>query len=79
MLPGINIGDIGKKMGRDGIDNGYIQVSSLSLTARRLVAESQFTYVRVPRAHMLMKHTQVARDGTVTEPVSDHYRGDGHS
>ena len=25
LLPGINIGDIGKKMGRDGIDNGYIQ------------------------------------------------------
>lgn len=36
LLPGINIGDIGKKMGRDGIDNGYIQ----------------FTYVRVPRAHV---------------------------
>jgi acyl-CoA oxidase len=26
-MPGITIGDIGKKMGRDGIDNGYIQVS----------------------------------------------------
>lgn len=35
-------------------DNGYIQ----------------FTFVRVPRAHMLMKHTQVSRDGTVTDPVS---------
>ncbi|WWC71218.1 uncharacterized protein I206_105171 [Kwoniella pini CBS 10737] len=52
LMPGVNIGDIGKKMGRDGIDNGYIQ----------------FTYVRVPRAHMLMKHTQVSRDGVVTEP-----------
>ncbi|OWZ77266.1 acyl-CoA oxidase [Cryptococcus neoformans A2-102-5] len=52
LLPGVTIGDIGKKMGRDGIDNGYIQ----------------FTYVRVPRAHMLMKHTQVSRDGVVTEP-----------
>ncbi|WWD19387.1 hypothetical protein CI109_103847 [Kwoniella shandongensis] len=52
LLPGVTIGDIGKKMGRDGIDNGYIQ----------------FTYVRVPRAHMLMKHTQVSRDGLVTEP-----------
>ncbi|KAK4690092.1 acyl-CoA oxidase, partial [Tremellales sp. Uapishka_1] len=52
LLPGVNIGDIGKKMGRDGIDNGYIQ----------------FTYVRVPRAHMLMKHTQVSREGVVTEP-----------
>ncbi|WVW85213.1 hypothetical protein I302_107251 [Kwoniella bestiolae CBS 10118] len=52
LMPGVTIGDIGKKMGRDGIDNGYIQ----------------FTYVRVPRAHMLMKHTQVSRDGVVTEP-----------
>lgn len=51
-LPGVTIGDIGKKMGRDGIDNGYIQ----------------FTYVRVPRAHMLMRHCQVTRDGQVTEP-----------
>lgn len=51
-LPGVTIGDIGKKMGRDGIDNGYIQ----------------FTYVRVPRAHMLMRHCQVTRSGQVTEP-----------
>jgi hypothetical protein len=43
-----------------------------------VIADPQFTYVRVPRAHMLMKHTQVSRDGTVTEPVS-HYRHDiGH-
>jgi len=52
LLPGVVIGDIGKKMGRDGIDNGYIQ----------------FTYVRIPRAHMLMKHTQVSREGVVTDP-----------
>lgn len=52
LLPGINIGDIGKKMGRDGIDNGYIQ----------------FTNVRIPRAYMLMKHSQVSREGHVTEP-----------
>nr|AOR81608.1 acyl-CoA oxidase [Phaffia rhodozyma] len=52
LLPGINIGDIGKKMGRDGIDNGFIQ----------------FTFVRVPRSHMLMKYTQVSRTGEVFEP-----------
>jgi len=52
-LPGITIGDIGKKMGRDGIDNGYIQ----------------FTYVRVPRSYMLQKHTQVTRKGQVYEPA----------
>ncbi|KAI5481121.1 acyl-CoA oxidase [Pseudohyphozyma bogoriensis] len=53
LLPGIAIGDIGKKMGRDGIDNGWIQ----------------FTNVRIPRAYMLMKHTQVTRDGQVHEPA----------
>ncbi|KAL9547182.1 hypothetical protein MBANPS3_006299 [Mucor bainieri] len=51
-LPGINIGDLGKKMGRDGIDNGYIQ----------------FTNVRIPRGYMLMKHAQVSRSGHVKEP-----------
>lgn len=52
LMTGINIGDIGKKMGRDGIDNGWIQ----------------FTHVRIPRSHMLMKHTKVSRDGIVKEP-----------
>ena len=51
-MPGVTIGDIGKKMGRDGIDNGYIQ----------------FTHVRVPRAHMLMRHTQVSRCLLYTSP-----------
>lgn len=31
LLPGINIMDIGKKMGRDGIDNGAIQCDQLVL------------------------------------------------
>lgn len=51
-LPGVNIGDLGKKMGRDGIDNGYIQ----------------FTNVRIPRGYMLMKHAKVSRSGAVKEP-----------
>ncbi|KAF9434006.1 fatty-acyl coenzyme A oxidase [Entomortierella beljakovae] len=52
LMPGVNIGDIGKKMGRDGIDNGWIQ----------------FTNVRIPRTNMLMKHTKVSRAGDVKEP-----------
>ncbi|ORY03517.1 acyl-CoA oxidase [Basidiobolus meristosporus CBS 931.73] len=52
LLPGINIGDIGKKMGRDGIDNGWIQ----------------FTHVRIPRQNMLMKYAQVTRTGKVIQP-----------
>lgn len=52
LLPGIAIGDIGKKMGRDGIDNGWIQFSS----------------VRIPRQYMMMKYSKVSRDGKVTQP-----------
>ncbi|KAJ1960975.1 fatty-acyl coenzyme A oxidase [Dipsacomyces acuminosporus] len=52
LMPGVNIGDLGKKMGRDQIDNGWIR----------------FTYVRIPRSHMLMKHTKVTRSGEVIAP-----------
>jgi acyl-CoA oxidase len=52
LLPGIAIGDIGAKMGRSGVDNGWIQFSS----------------VRIPRYYMLQKWCKVARDGTVTLP-----------
>ncbi|BFZ56901.1 fatty-acyl coenzyme A oxidase [Savitreella phatthalungensis] len=53
LKPGVTIGDLGKKMGRDGIDNGYVQ----------------FSHVRIPRMYMLMKHTQVSREGIVKEPA----------
>lgn len=53
LKPGINIGDCGMKMGRNGIDNGWIQ----------------FTNVRIPRTYMLMKYTKVTRQGTVKEPA----------
>eukprot|EP00842_Homolaphlyctis_polyrhiza_P003945 jgi/Hompol1/4551/HPOL_000107-RA len=52
LIPGVVIGDIGAKMGRHGIDNGWIQ----------------FTHVRIPRSHMLMKHAKVKRSGQVIEP-----------
>jgi len=52
LLPGISIGDIGKKMGRDGIDNGWIQ----------------FTNVKIPRFNMLNKYAKVDAEGNVTEP-----------
>ena len=45
-------------------------ISRSAIAAARSSADKQFTYVRVPRAHMLMKHTQVSREGVVTEPVS---------
>ncbi|KAI8909610.1 acyl-CoA dehydrogenase/oxidase C-terminal [Gorgonomyces haynaldii] len=52
LMPGVVCGDIGAKMGRHGIDNGWIQ----------------FTHVRIPRSHMLMKHAKVKADGTVIQP-----------
>jgi acyl-CoA oxidase len=51
-LPGLTIGDCGKKMGRDGIDNGWIQ----------------FHNVPIPRTNMLMKWAKVSREGVYTKP-----------
>lgn len=50
--PGVSIGDIGEKMGRDGIDNGWIQ----------------FSNVEIPREYMLSKFTKVDKEGNVEEP-----------
>lgn len=52
LYPGIAIGDIGKKMGRDGVDNGWIQ----------------FTGVRIPRHYLLMRFSKIDKNGVVTEP-----------
>lgn len=52
LLPGVAIGDIGAKMGREGVDNGWIQ----------------FSDVRIPRFFMLQKFCKVSREGKVTLP-----------
>lgn len=52
LMPGVAVGDIGAKMGRDGIDNGWIQFSS----------------VRIPRFFMLQKFCKVTKEGKVTLP-----------
>ncbi|KAG7664167.1 POX1 [[Candida] subhashii] len=52
IMPGVSVGDIGAKMGRDGIDNGWIQ----------------FSNVRIPRFFMLQKFCKVDREGNVTLP-----------
>lgn len=51
LLPGVVIGDCGTKMGRAGIDNGWIQ----------------FSNVRIPRSNMLMRWAKVDREGNLTE------------
>ncbi|UIZ20985.1 hypothetical protein KXD40_000590 [Peronospora effusa] len=50
-LPGVKIGDMGSKMGLQGVDNGWIQ----------------FDQVRVPRANMLRRYAQVSRDGVFSQ------------
>lgn len=45
--PGISIGDVGPKRGLDGIDNGWVR----------------FKQVRIPRTNMLMKWSQVTKEG----------------
>ncbi|KAI8605235.1 hypothetical protein EDD21DRAFT_432985 [Dissophora ornata] len=52
LTPGVHISDIGKEMGRDGIDTDWIQ----------------FTYIRIPRTNMMMKHPEVSYTGEVKEP-----------
>ncbi|XP_013116938.2 probable peroxisomal acyl-coenzyme A oxidase 1 [Stomoxys calcitrans] len=53
-LPGIDVGDIGKRMGFAGVNNGFLGLKD----------------VRIPRTNMLMRHSQVHRDGTfVQSPV----------
>lgn len=46
------MGDLGAKAGRNGLDNGWIQFSS----------------VRIPRDQMLSRWCQVSRNGTFTPP-----------
>ena len=52
-LPGIVVGDIGSKMGYNGIDNGFLR----------------FDHVRVPRRNMLMRHARMDPDGTYHPPA----------
>eukprot|EP01121_Diplochlamys_sp_Union-15-3_P014609 TRINITY_DN4675_c0_g1_i1.p1 TRINITY_DN4675_c0_g1~~TRINITY_DN4675_c0_g1_i1.p1 ORF type:complete len:721 (+),score=132.72 TRINITY_DN4675_c0_g1_i1:28-2163(+) len=51
-LKGIKIGDCGAKMGRNGLDNGWIQFDNL----------------RIPRKNMLMRWSQVSPQGEFTKP-----------
>ncbi|SCU95338.1 LADA_0G15038g1_1 [Lachancea dasiensis] len=63
LLPGVFIGDIGAKMGRDGIDNGWIQ----------------FQNVVIPHEYMLSRFTRVINSGgslrVETEPTLDQISG----
>ncbi|KAL3665587.1 hypothetical protein V7S43_009621 [Phytophthora oleae] len=51
-LPGVEMGDIGPKVGFNSLDNGY----------------AVFHSVRVPRMNMLMRYAKVLADGTFVKP-----------
>ncbi|KAE9280742.1 Peroxisomal acyl-coenzyme A oxidase 1 [Phytophthora rubi] len=53
-LPGVQVGDIGPKVGFNSLDNGY----------------AVFRNVRVPRRNMLMRYAKVLPDGTFVKPKS---------
>ena len=54
-LPGIQVGDIGSKLGYLTKDNGYLR----------------FDHVRIPRFNMLAKYAKVDKDGTFTKQGND--------
>jgi acyl-CoA oxidase len=54
-LPGVRIGDCGLKAGLNGVDNGRLWFDS----------------VRVPRANLLDRYTEVAADGTYATPIEN--------
>lgn len=51
-LTGVEVGDIGPKMGYNGVDNGFLR----------------FDHVRIPRDAMLMRFAQVSEDGMYSPP-----------
>ncbi|CAG8518514.1 2643_t:CDS:2 [Acaulospora colombiana] len=51
-LPGIEIGDIGPKLGFNNMDNGFVR----------------FTKVRIPRTNMPMKYSKVSNTGVYSTP-----------
>ncbi|KAJ7648099.1 hypothetical protein FB45DRAFT_823248 [Roridomyces roridus] len=53
--PGIELGDIGLKLGHNTADNGY----------------AVFTHLRIPRTQLLMRSNQVLRDGTYIRGPND--------
>eukprot|EP01117_Protostelium_nocturnum_P015018 TRINITY_DN5781_c0_g1_i1.p1 TRINITY_DN5781_c0_g1~~TRINITY_DN5781_c0_g1_i1.p1 ORF type:complete len:689 (-),score=239.46 TRINITY_DN5781_c0_g1_i1:30-2057(-) len=54
LLPGVTCGDVGAKVGRQGLDNGWLQ----------------FSHVRIPRENMLNRFGQVDAVGNYTPPAS---------
>jgi acyl-CoA oxidase len=57
-MPGVTIGDCGRKAGLNGVDNGRLS----------------FDHVRVPRENLLNHFADVAEDGTYSSPIESSSR-----
>ncbi|XP_063974063.1 peroxisomal acyl-coenzyme A oxidase 3-like [Diachasmimorpha longicaudata] len=62
-LPGVIIGDLGEKVGLNGVDNGYVM----------------FQNVKIPRENLLNKMGDVTPDGKYVSPVKDQSKRFGAS
>ncbi|KAK4320234.1 hypothetical protein Pmani_008885 [Petrolisthes manimaculis] len=54
-MPGVTVGEIGPRLGMNTNDNGFLR----------------FNQYRIPHTNMLMKHSQVLKDGTYVKPAND--------
>lgn len=55
VVPGLEVGDLGKKFGFDATDNGYLR----------------FNKLRIPRFNMLMQFARVSSDGKFERVASE--------
>ncbi len=66
MLPGIEVGDIGPKMGWNSVGNGYLLFGWFGRVIEHtwsLNSHHKKDHVRVPLDSMLMRNSQVTTDG----------------